>query len=195
MKTTQNNAKATIERRVFIATRGDNSVIVDYNVTENVPTMKFMQDTNELRTIGGRAGARNSAIRALLQIMKQTDVKTLKSPIFIYINKDAYEFISNGTYKFWSMTGVKSTGEIITDEEQELCEDIIKTFGEKGLYFEVRDIFQCSINEKVKKNANAMAKMKAFTLQNDAYASACWERLNKMVAESKQNSIAKIQVV
>lgn len=182
-----------MEKRIFIATKKEHSVGVNFDATNN-KAEKFIYEYKHEGEMQGFADTRMSSMSALINVIENTDVSELTNVVPIFVNKTLADFIQGETYKFWLKTGAKSTGEAVDKAELELIKKFAEVWKDKGDDFVIRDIFACRINDKVKADQSKLAKFKLYSRQNDAYCRFCWDEIAKLYNESVESSIASVQV-
>lgn len=181
------------ERRIFIATKKQHSVGVNFDATNN-KAEKFEYEYKHEGEMQGFADTRMSSMSALIHVIENTDVSELTNVVPVFVNETLYKFITDETYKFWVKTGAKSTGEAIDKAELELISKFVEIWKDKGDDFVIRNIFSCRIGDEIKKDTARLAKFKLYTRQNDAYCRFCWDEIAKLYNESVENSIASVKV-
>lgn len=181
-----------MERRIFLATKKEHTVGVNFNVTDNKPS-KFTYTYEHEGEMNGFSDTRLSALSALIYVMENVDTTELTNVVPVFVNKTLADFLTGETYKFWIKTGAKSTGEVIAESEMTLLKKFVEVWKDKGDDFVIRDIFTCRINDKVKEDPARIAKFKLYSRQNDAYCRFAWQEIAKLYNESVENSIASVQ--
>lgn len=173
-----------MEKRIFMACKNEHCVGINYDESTDTPTSFKMSfdgsDTND---------EKNTALKALIHVMKEENTDEYDNITQIFINRNLYEFLVFGGYKYWLKTGVQLNGLPVPEESMKLYAEFNELWKEKGDNFVLKDIFTCPISEDVKKNENLMAKISLWSQRNDVYANWCWSELNKIVVQSMQNKI------
>lgn len=170
-----------MEKRIFMACKGQYCVGINYDESTDTPaSFKLQFEGND---------ENNTALKALIHVMKEENTEENDNITQIFVNRNLYEFIVFGGYKYWLKTGTKLNGIKVSDEEMALYSEFNELWKEKGDDFVLKDIFTCPISDEVKKNENLMAKISLWSQRNDFYANWCWNELNKIVVQSVQNRI------
>lgn len=171
-----------MEKRIYLATKANTTVGVDFNITNNkavlIPAMQY----NTAQT--GFAGTREVALSALVEQLRNLDVTDIDRPVYVYVIKALHDVIANGTYKYWILTGTKSSGEVIPESEMNLWNEFHALYTELGLYVHIKDIFTCKLPK------NSKFKPDRLALCGDSYAKALWDKLSAM---GLGNQIAEIE--
>ena len=176
-----------MEKRIYIASKGQFSVGIEFDVTNNSAIwLEFTPkgDTED-----------NTALRNLIYYIEKADTSQLTNVVPIFINSNTYQFLNNGGYKFWLKTGINSKGQPVSETDMELLKKWNELWKEKGDDFVLRDIATCRISEETKADANKLVKVSVYTRQNDAYSSACWNEVQKRFSENVTNNIAGVNGV
>lgn len=182
-----------MERRIFLATKGEDTVGVNFNVTNNEPKKLHVVCNNENQELRGREGTKLSALYALTQVIKDINVEELTAVVMVYVNNDLYEFLQNESYKNWIVTGVKkTTGKQVTEREMQIIKDFYEIWKEKGLYFVIKDLFKCKINDSVMKDESKIAKFNLFSRQNNIYCRYAWSEVEKISGTKINSKIASV---
>lgn len=163
-----------MERKIYLATKADTTIGVNFDVTGNKAGRINHKHVSKQE---GLAGVRESALSALVEQIEALDVEGLTAPVQIFAVPVLADMVSNGTYKFWLMTELKSSGEAVSAEELELWARFHESYVEKCLYVCVKDIFGCRLPEKPKYKVNKAQK------QNDFYVRYCWDEIAKVVSD------------
>lgn len=182
-----------MERRIFLATKKENTVGVNFNVTDNKANKFTIVYDNAGKEMQGFSDTRLSALSALVEVIEKTDIEELNNVVPVFVNQSLAEFLQNETYKFWILTGAKSTGETIQETEMNMLKKFVDVWKEKGDYFVIRDIFTCRIHDKVKADPAKLAKFKLYSRQNDAYCRYAWQEIAKLYNETIDNAITSVQ--
>lgn len=182
-----------MERRIFLATKGEDTVGVNFNVTNNEPKKLHVTCPNEDGELKGREGTKLSALYALTQVIKNTNTEELSAVAQIYVNNDLYELLQNESYKNWIVTGVKkTTGKQVTEREMQIVKDFYEVWTQKGLYFVIRDLFKCKISDTVMKDESKIAKFNLYSRQNNIYCRYAWSEVEKISGAKVNNKIASV---
>lgn len=183
--------KTVTERRIFIATKKEHNIGVNFDITNNKASGFSIPYTGE-ENLQGFEGMRVSALNALITVIEGTDTTEIENVIPVFVNQALAEFIQQETYKFWIKTGHKQSGETVPEKELALLKKFAEVWKAKGDNFVVRDIFKCKINEEVKKDPAKLAKFKLYAQQNDFYSRDCWTKIAKLYNESVAQSMASV---
>lgn len=163
-----------MEKRIYLATKANTTLGVDFNITKNkallIPAIQY--NTNQT----GFAGIRECALYALVEELKKVKeyVAEVNRPVYIYVIKALHDVISNGTYKYWILTGTKSNGELIPEEEMKLWIEFHTLYSELGLYVHIKDIFTCKLPKNSKYRPDKLKKA------GDVYSRSLWDKLSAM---------------
>lgn len=187
----ENEIKKTTERRIFIATKQQHNIGVNFDITNNKAQGFSIPYTGEEK-LQGFEGMRISALSALITVIKGTDTTDIENVIPVFVNQALAEFIKEETYKFWIKTGHKQSGETVPETELNLLKEFAELWKTKGENFVVRDIFKCKINDEVKKDPAKLSKFKTYAQQNDFYSRDCWTKIAKLYNESVAQSMASV---
>lgn len=209
MKIERNDVE--MEKRIFMATKKELTVGVVYMPNEmgannkigkasRIPTIEYKHEG----IMKGFADTRLSSLTALMKVIRDTckeeedgiaggnENARLTNIVQIFVNRQLFEFINGELYKYWILTGKKSTGDEVSEHELNKLREFVALWKEKGDKFVIKDIFNCRINDTVKADPKRLAQFKPYTQQNDFYCRWCWDEIAKLYNESVQDSMASV---
>lgn len=181
-----------MESRIFLATKKENTIGVNFNITENkavkIPLIRYEHNGE----MSGFRDTRMSALKALVEVLKNIQTENLTNIVPVFVIRSLFECIQSEVYKFWIKTGKRQTGEEISAEEMQLLKEFVSVWKEKGDNFVIRDIFNCRINDNIKADKIKLSKFKRYSRENDFYSRWCWDEIAKI---SNQDDIYTIEDV
>ena len=180
--------------RVYFATKKDLTVGVNFMEELEQPIAKkfTFQDTED-ENITGYAGTRLSALRAVMDFISKADTEKMTNIATLYVIPTLSDILINGTYKYWLLTGKNSKGQDVDQETLNAFKDFAKLWTEKGMYFTIKNIFDCRIADKVMESKVKYAKFSLRSRQNNEYARFCWNEVSKIYSDELDSQIAKVQ--
>ena len=180
------------QERIYLATKKDLTVGVNY--TEGLAKAKsFKIENTEDKNITGFAGTRKSALRAIIEVIESFDLKEKDNVAIIYAIPAVSDIITNQTYKYWLMTGKNSKGEDIDAEELKLWKKFYELEGKRGMYYTIKNIFDCRIPDSVMENKVKYAKFRKYSRENNEYSRWCWNKVAEIYSDELDNQIVGVQ--
>lgn len=162
------------EMKIYLASQMNKTIGVKFDVSARKATkIDYTHDSEETRV---------SALEAVISEMAKLETESLVVPVQMFINSMLFNTIQNGYYKFWILTGKKSDGEEVSEEEIALWEAFQNLMNEKGLYVQFKNAFSAKIDAK--RSRSRKAKITTADKQNDKYISYAWEKLKEIVGDS-----------
>ena len=92
-------------KRVFLATKKDLTI----GAIADVKSKKAVGFNHKHTTAqAGLAGSREVALSAVIEMMKNFDVKELEAPVQVFCVSSVADMITNQTYKYWLISSERN---------------------------------------------------------------------------------------
>lgn len=178
--------------RIFLATKKGMTCGIKFEEVKGKKSARKFTITNDVDTeIVGIPGTVKSALRAVVKILEEADVKKMKNTNQIFVITYLHDMISNETYKYWILTGKNSKGEDIDKDYLDLWKKFYSLMQEKGLYFTFKDLFKARIPDKVIQNKTVYGKFSLESRENNSYARQCQEAVAEMYSDDLDDQIVE----
>lgn len=161
-----------MEKRIYLASKGNTTVGAEFDITNNRAVMlkPIQYNSNQ----AGLAGVREVALYSLIETIQSTDFTGVDRPVYMYVITALSDIIANGTYKYWILTGKKSSGEDVDPNELELWKQFHELYTQYGLYIHIKDIHKCLLPK------NSRFKPDRLALAGDTYYKALQKKLQDL---------------
>ena len=185
-ETSAPKVERTVVRNIYMISRDSTVCGINYNETEDKPVRFSYTDL--------QGDEMTIALKALIEEIKKLNTDELKTVCAFYLTQSIANFIGNGGYKYWLVTGTNKNGEKVPDEILSLLREYHQLWKEKEDYIVLRNSSLFVIDEKTKKDPNKYAKCSMERLRHDAYIRDCWTHVNQINVANRQRQIAGIIV-
>lgn len=170
-------------KRMYLATKGMNTVVVELDLTTRKATGVRITTVNTETKL--------SEIESLLQVMNSIEFDKEKEPVQFFVNDYLEKTIRNGYYKFWLISKARgTTGEVVSDEEIALWEELHNMITENALKVIIKSSKEHRLNKslldmegKYSKKIGKKVEISASQKHNDKYIAYCWNEVKKLSQE------------
>ena len=163
-------------KRVFLATKKDLTI----GAIADVKSKKAVGFNHKHTTAqAGLAGSREVALSAVVEMMKNFDVKELEAPVQVFCVSSVADMITNQTYKYWLISGKKNNGEDVDANELKLWKEFNKLMSKNGMYFIFKSLNQANFKGTPKFNQAEIA-------YNKFYYDWAWKQIHAVYPQGPE---------
>ena len=163
-------------KRVFLATKKDLTIGAIGDVkTKQAVSFKHSYVSEQT----GLAGAREVALSALINLIKEFDTKDLEAPVQVYCVGSVADIINNQTYKYWLISGKKNDGTDLNANELKLWKEFHELVSKSNMYFIFKNLNDANFKGIPKFN---QAEVK----YNKFYYDWAWKAIHKIYPQGPE---------